>query len=248
MQFLIVFTFTKLYTHHAKMQMYNVPVKQCPILKISLCFLGSYENPGNIPYKHVYFNATWQTSRIWLFTVVFILLGYESIKYLIPLIRRKQIRSSMLFLYVVNLYPNYYSWWSYFSYYNEDFYTYFKHHMLFTITEVIATCLVLNMCDIRNEVQSWKMIAISSINLMHILVSGMDQFISHVIQGRGTNFQNARDLGLMIPDFLHVIIPLICLLMYARAKDMKMTELCYKEEIMLSGVFVTLCTLLGRLL
>ena len=115
-------------------------------------FTGSYENPGKIPYKHIYFNATWQTSRIWLFTVVFILLAYESIRYIVPLVKSRHLRHSMFFLYIINLYPHYYSWWSYFSYYNEDFYNYFKHHMLFTVTEIIATCIVLNLCDSRNEI------------------------------------------------------------------------------------------------
>ncbi|XP_061165034.1 uncharacterized protein LOC133173988 [Saccostrea echinata] len=211
-------------------------------------FRGSYENPGETTYKHVYFNATWQTSRIWIFTVVFILLAYESIKYLIPLVRRRGLRGSMFALYLINLYPHYYSWWSYFSYYNEDFYNYFKHHFMFTVTEIIATCIVLNLCDRRNEVVSWKVLAIVSINLMHILVSGVDQFVSHVIQGKGTSFQNARDIGLMIPDSLHLIIPLWQLMKSAKDKDVRIKDLCSKEEIIMSIVFICLFTLLGRVM
>lgn len=211
-------------------------------------FRGSYENPGATPYKHVYFNATWQTSRIWIFTVVFILLAYESIKYLIPLMRRRKLRTSMFCLYLVNLYPHYYSWWSYFSYYNEDFYNYFKHHFMFTVTEIIATCIVLNLCDRKNEVVSWKVLAIVSINLMHILVSGLDQFVSHVLQGKGTNFQNARDIGLMIPDSLHVIIPIWQLFKSAKNREVRLNELCNREEIIMCIVFISIFTLIGRIM
>lgn len=196
----------------------------------------------------MYFNATWQTSRIWIFTVVFILLAYESVKYLVPLMRRKRLRASMFYLYLINLYPHYYSWWSYFNYYNEDFYNYFKHHFMFTITEVIATCIVLNLCDRRNDVVSWKVFAIVSINLMHIFVSGLDQFVSHVIRGKGTNFQNARDIGLMIPDSLHVIIPIWQLLKSAKNKDLAIKELFNREEIIMCIVFISLFTLIGRIL
>ncbi|KAH3852219.1 hypothetical protein DPMN_094720 [Dreissena polymorpha] len=39
---------------------------------------GEYEQPGTTGYKHVYFNATWQTLRIWIFTIVFVLLARAS--------------------------------------------------------------------------------------------------------------------------------------------------------------------------
>jgi hypothetical protein len=61
----------------------------------------------------------------------------------------------------------------------------------------------------RNAIVSWKILAIISINTMHMMIAGMDQFISHVIRGRGTDFQNVRDIGLMVPDLFHVVIPLV---------------------------------------
>lgn len=67
--------------------------------------------------------------------------------------------------------------------------------MWFTVTEIITTCIVLNLCDKRNEIISWKILAIVSINVMHILVGGMDQFISDVIYGQGAAFHKARNIG-----------------------------------------------------
>lgn len=226
----------------------KVDRKSCTCSCFDTVFRGAYQSPGPSSYKHVYFNATWQTHRIWLFTVIFVLMAYESIKYVVGLLYNKLIRPSMLLLFLINLYPHYYSWWSYFSYYNEDFYNYYKHHMMFTITEIIATCLVLNLTDIRNKVVSWKILAIVSINTMHITIALMDQFFYHVVQGKGTNFQNARDIGLMIPDLCHVIIPLLELFLNAKNDRVPVKDLCFREEIMLCAVFVTIGTLLGRLL
>ncbi|XP_041348737.1 uncharacterized protein LOC121368171 isoform X2 [Gigantopelta aegis] len=211
-------------------------------------FRGRYENPGPVTYKHVYFNATSETFKIWGFTVVFVLLCYESIKYLVSLFRRGLVRWSMFALYLINIYPHYYSWWSFFSYYNEAFYTYFKHHMFFTLTEVIATAIVLNLCNSSNDISSWKISTITTINLVHIMVSGSDQFIRHVWHGHGTAFQNTRNVALMVPDVLHIIIPVVVFLRWSKAKGIPFSQLCYKEEIMMCALLTLLGTVVGRVL
>lgn len=71
--------------------------------KILILITGIYERPGNIGYKHIYFNATRQTLSIWIVTVLFVLLAYESIKYISTLIQAKNIRVSMLILYLINM-------------------------------------------------------------------------------------------------------------------------------------------------
>ncbi|XP_076454002.1 uncharacterized protein LOC143289065 isoform X2 [Babylonia areolata] len=145
-------------------------------------FRGGYEKPGLVTYKHVYFNATSTTLRIWLFTALFMLLFYESVRHLVGLLRSGvPLRRSMLFLYAINLYPHYYSWWSFFNYYNEELYTFFAHHLMFTVTEILVTAIILNLCNRNNDFTSWKIATIITINLVHIIVSGMDQFIAHVI-------------------------------------------------------------------
>ncbi|KAL5006780.1 hypothetical protein ScPMuIL_015586 [Solemya velum] len=42
-------------------------------------FKGSYESPGNVHYKHVYFNATAQTLKIWILTVCFTIMTEEEV-------------------------------------------------------------------------------------------------------------------------------------------------------------------------
>lgn len=212
-------------------------------------FRGRYENPGVVTYKHVYFNATSNTFKMWIFTVIFLMIFYESLRYLVSLFRSGvPIRRSMLILYLVNLYPHYYSWWSFFSYYNEELYTYFTHHFMFTLTEIITTSVVLNLVNAENEFHSWKMAVIISINITHIIVSGMDQFIAHVLQGEGHSFQNLRDVGLMVPDLLHVVIPAHQFYKHVQSQSKRMIELCYKEELILMFVFISFGTIIGRLL
>jgi len=93
-----------------------------------------------------------------------------------------------------------------------------------------------------------KIAAIVTINLVHIIVSGMDQFIAHVVQGEGHSFQNIRDVGLMVPDVLHVVIPLKVFYAHAQQQKLRIIELCYKEEIILMFVFISLGTIMGRLI
>jgi hypothetical protein len=74
---------------------------------------GSYEHQGQqVGYKHIYINSTLNTLKIWFYTLVFVLLFYESLRYLVNLFwLGAPWRKSMLFLYIINLYPHYYSWW-----------------------------------------------------------------------------------------------------------------------------------------
>ncbi|KAL5003898.1 hypothetical protein ScPMuIL_017354 [Solemya velum] len=60
----------------------HINKKSCKCTCFDTIMRGAYENPGTTSYKHVYFNATWQTFRIWIVTVIFILMAYESAKYI----------------------------------------------------------------------------------------------------------------------------------------------------------------------
>ncbi|GFS23520.1 hypothetical protein ElyMa_006979300 [Elysia marginata] len=91
------------------------------------------------------------------------------------------------------------------------------------------------------------MLLILAINLVHVIVSGSDQFIAHVLQGYGTGFQNARNVGLMVPDILHLIIPAYELVLFTKANNLRLTQLCYKEEAILLISFVILASLVGRI-
>lgn len=70
-------------------------------------FPGTYES-GIASYKHMYFNATENTMKIWIFTVVAILSLYECTKHLVILMFAKSIRYSMVFLFGLSIFSHYY--------------------------------------------------------------------------------------------------------------------------------------------
>jgi hypothetical protein len=101
---------------------------------------------------------------------------------------------------------------------------------LFQITELISTCFVLHLANTENQVTSRKILSIVGIAILHIFASGVDQFISNVFRGEGYPHQVVfsknyfqigfsfffffceipkvvRDLGFMVPDIMHLILP-----------------------------------------
>lgn len=67
---------------------------------------------------------------------------------------------------------------------------YFDNHFilivsLFQATELISTAVVLHLANNDNAVTQRKILCIIGIALLHILASGVDQFISNVIHGEG---------------------------------------------------------------
>lgn len=84
--------------------------KTCSCSCWDTVFKGNYE-AGISGYKHMYFNATEQSAKIWLLTVLFVIISYESLKYLLQLLVRKELRYSMFILFASVVYSHYYSFW-----------------------------------------------------------------------------------------------------------------------------------------
>lgn len=155
----------------------------------------------------MYFNATPQTLGMWFITMAAVLCGYEVVKYILRLYSAGTLRLSMLFLILVNIHPHYYSWWGYLNYLNDDFYTQFVHQLFFTVTEVISTAVVLRMCSTKCRITPSLLLFVFSINVVHILIGGLDQFFMQLFLMSGRTFQRMRNLGFVIPDVFHLIIP-----------------------------------------
>ncbi|XP_016843897.1 uncharacterized protein LOC100121962 isoform X2 [Nasonia vitripennis] len=173
-------------------------------------FKGSYES-GVASYKHMYFNATSNTLKIWVTIVLGVIVFYETVKHLAWLGFQKHLRWRMFILFMTAVFSHYYSWWVYINYWNDDFYSQWYHQFFFSATELISTILVVHLADDRNPITRRKAFGIVSIALLHILAGGWDQFVTNVVRGEGYAHQVVRDLGFMIPDVLHVIIPLCSL-------------------------------------
>lgn len=155
---------------------------------IILIISGSYET-GIAAYKHVYFNATFNSMKIWTLTVLGIILSYETVKYITWLVFQKRLRESMLILFLSSIFSHYYSWWMYFNYWNDDFYSQWYHQLFFCITEIISTVFVLYLADVRNLITHRPVFCISGIALIHIIAGGWDQFVTNVFLGKGTVYQ-----------------------------------------------------------
>lgn len=70
---------------------------------------------------------------------------------------------------------------------------------------------MLHLADKENCVTSRKILCIVGVALLHIIAGSVDQFIQNVFLGEGYLHQIVRDVGFMIPDIFHLLIPLYVL-------------------------------------
>ena len=152
----------------------------------------------------------------------------------------------MLALLLSSVYPHYYGWWGFFNYLNEDFYSQWWHQVYFSITEILSTLVVVHLCNKENKTESWKLLVIFNINLMHIIVNSLDQFIGNVIYRRAQHFEAVRDFGLMIPDVFHVLVAYFEIMDLARKRRVSVFRLFYREEILASILLVSMFSILGK--
>ena len=128
------------------------------------------------------------------------------------------------------------------NYMNDDFYFQWYHQWFFTITEVISTSCVIQLCNSDNQIVTWKLFTIMLISIVHVLVNCSDQFINNVLLNNGKNFQIVRDIGLLLPDVLNILISFYEIIL-AQKKGVSIFKLLYRREIcaaMLSVISVSL--------
>ncbi|XP_055322259.1 uncharacterized protein LOC129578138 isoform X1 [Sitodiplosis mosellana] len=169
-------------------------------------FKGTYES-GIASYKHLYFNATENTMKIWILTVIAIIALYECAKHLISLMILKSVRYSMIFLFCLSIFSHYYGWWAFLNYYNDDFYSQWNHQMFFTITELLSTSVVFHLANLENIVTPRKVLSVVGIAILHIVASGFDQFIANVFKGEGLLHQvhiNLNGIRFYLQNFYNI--------------------------------------------
>lgn len=151
-------------------------------------FLGTYES-GVASYKHLYFNATSNTFKIWIMTVVTMIALYECVRHLTVLMLQRQLRFSMIVLFLSSVFAHYYSWWTYVNYWNDEYYSQWNHQLFFTLSELFSTIIVIHLAHLDNPVTVRKALGIIGIALIHVLAGGWDQFIENVVRGGGYSHQ-----------------------------------------------------------
>lgn len=112
----------------------NVDQRFCSCSCWDTVFKGTYET-GVASYKHLYFNATINSMKIWILVVSGVIALHESVKHLYKLASKKKLRISMLYLFLFSIFPHYYSWWAYINYYNDDYYDQWSHQLFFTVSQ-----------------------------------------------------------------------------------------------------------------
>jgi len=170
-------------------------------------FKAGYET-GAGSYKHVYFNATWQAGLMWALTLASSLLLYEAVRYLAALYMAGRLRPRLALLFLSSVYPHYYAFWTTWGYLNDDFYEQLPHQLLFTLTEAASSLLVLRLADLDQQASPRRLLAVAGVAGGHVLAAMWDQFLGNVMRGEGGLHQVLRDLGFMLPDILHIVIPL----------------------------------------
>lgn len=96
-------------------------------------YKGPYES-GVASYKHMYFNATRNSVKMWLLVVAGVVALYETNKFLLKLLLRRKLRFEMAILFGSSIFSHYYSWWAYLNYYNDDYYSQWNHQFFFTVS------------------------------------------------------------------------------------------------------------------
>jgi len=140
-------------------------------------------------YKHVYFNATPNTGKMWVITVLGVVFLYETFKHLTLLAYKRRLRHSMAVLVLSSLHSHYYAWWGHWNYWNDEFYSMWNHQMFFTITELASTLAVLANIDGKTATKPLPLIFVGNVALFHVLSSSFDQFFSNVITFQGSLHQ-----------------------------------------------------------
>lgn len=237
----IIFPFIHLGIIYRLWSRYNRQVDRhsCSCSCWDTVFKGNYES-GIASYKHVYFNSTFNTFKIWALTVVAVILLYECGKYVFSLILRRQVRWRMVMLLVSIIYPHYYSWWSYFNYWNDEFYSQWFHQLYFTITEMTSTVCVIILTNKKTQLSVPPLLAILDVAVAHILVSGFDQLVGNVVRGEGSLHQVLRDVGFFIPDIMHVTVALIEMRHLGRLNHIPATHMISNRLFGISVLFISL--------
>ncbi|XP_050520866.1 uncharacterized protein LOC126894139 [Daktulosphaira vitifoliae] len=223
---------------------YSVNKEHCRCSCWDTVFKGPYE-AGIARYKHMYFNATDNTFKMWALTVCCIIVLYECFKSIIKLFIDKQLRFKMTLLFILSLFSHYYSWWGFINYWNDDFYSQWNHQIFFTVTELYSTIILYKICDRKREIKKCYMLSVITIGLIHMIAAGFDQFVVNVIGGSGFAHQIIRDLFLMIPDVLNIVISILelqkkrkVMISYYGDETSSTKEIVFLVIIVISGLII----------
>jgi len=123
----------------------------------------------------------------------------------------------------------------------------FDHQQVFfTLTELASTAMVVHLCSRNSTLQPWKLLVIFDVNMVHVVVASLDQFIANVIYREGQHFEAVRDLALMAPDVFHLLVAYFEMSSLAAKRRTTVYRLFYREELLFSFILIVLLSMLGK--
>ena len=107
---------------------------------------------------------------------------------------------------------------------------------------IISAAMVLHLANTSNRIEPWKLLVILDINTTHVIVRALSWSGFNV-----GSYEIMRDLALLLPDLLHVLVAYFELSIMSQDKGISLRRLFYNEEIMISVLLVTLFVIFGNL-
>jgi len=133
----------------------------------------------------VYFNATANTGKMWVITVLGVVFLYETFKHMTLLAFKRRLRHSMAVLVLSSLHSHYYAWWGHWNYLNDSFFSMWNHQIFFTVSELASTIAVLMNIDTKSALKPLPLVFVANVALFHVLWSSLDQFVANVLTFQG---------------------------------------------------------------
>ena len=168
-------------------------------------FKGSYPTGG---YKSMWFNIDFGMMFIMLDLVIYLALALESFK---AIVRAWSFMSwGPLMAYSLCVYPNFYSFWSLFTYFNDRNWNLLDNQLFFCATEIITAWLCVWLMDKRrpHAAQVRARGIVCGISAAHIALALIDQIRGGYFFIAPHSYQRLRDLFLMMPEV--VVIAILC--------------------------------------
>ena len=135
--------------------------------------------------------------------VLYTALALEAIKSLLRCRGHLAWRPFVCFLLLV--YPNYYGFWSIFTYINDRNWNLIDNQLFFCVSEAVAAALCVFLCDKRRRNVAPASNVVAGISGAHIVLALIDQLRGGYFFVAPNSFQRIRDVFLLLPEVLVMV-------------------------------------------
>jgi hypothetical protein len=146
-------------------------------------FKGIYYHSHVIQYKSVYFNMTWNTAYLFLWSLLHFVLLLKYIEWVVALFWTGRVRWLALILTGVSYYQMFYNWWATFNYINDSWYGLLPTQMFFNVTELIPALIIAPYANANYIMNNSTLRTLGlSVALAHMYLALGDQGWAHLFQ------------------------------------------------------------------